>query len=158
MDKEIKAYLSIEMKVAAAFNFFINGMVTALIYRKADTVPTDTVSIAVDLILTCLFTFIVSSFFNKASLRRTKTDGILEAPNPVMGYLGRLFRRPVLFGALLGFSAAAVLFGLIAPVFALLGLKELPFGLYITLKTIFCALLGGGVTFIELYAGMCRAE
>jgi hypothetical protein len=158
MDKEIKEYLSIEMKVAAAFNFFINGMVIALIYHKADMVPTDTVSLAVDLTLTCLFTFIVSAFFNRASLRRTKTAGILDAPNRVMGYLSRLFRRPVLFGALLGFSAAIILFGIAAPVFALLGLKELPFSLYITFKTVLCALLGGGVTFIELYSGMCRVE
>lgn len=158
MDKEIKAYLSIEMKVAAVFNFFINGMVIALIYHKADMVPTDTVSLAIDLTLTCLFTFIVSAFSNRASLRRTKTAGILDAPNSVTRRLSRLFRRPVLFGTLLGFFAAAVLFGLAAPVFALLGLKELPFSLYITLKTVFCALLGGGVTLIELYAGMCRAE
>lgn len=158
MNEEIRMYLSIEMKVAAAFNFFINGMVTALIYHKADTVPADTVSIAVDLSLTCLFTFIVSAFFNKASLRRTKTAGILEAPNPAIRGLSRLFRRPVLFGALLGFSTAAVLFGLVAPVFAFLGLTELPFGLYITLKTISCALLGGGVALIGLYAGMCKVE
>ena len=158
MDKEIKAYLSIEIKVAAAFNFFINGMIIALIYHKADMVPTDTVSLAVDLTLTCIFTFIVSAFSNRASLRRTKTAGILDAPNRVIGYLSRLFRRPVQFGALLGFSTAIILFGLVAPVFALLGLKELPFSLYITFKTVFCALLGGGVTFIELYSGMCRAE
>ena len=158
MDKEIKAYLSIEMKVAAAFNFFINGMIIALIYHKADMVPTGTVSLAVDLTLTCLFTFIVSAFFNRASLRRTKTAGILDAPNRVIGYLSRLFRRPVLFGALLGFSTAIIVIGLVAPIFAILGLKELPFSVYITFKTVFCALLGGGVTFIELYSGMCRAE
>jgi len=64
----------------------------------------------------------------------------------------------VQFGALLGFSTAIILFGLIAPVFALLGLKELPFSLYITFKTVFCALLGGSAAFIELYSGMCRAE
>jgi hypothetical protein len=158
MNEEIKAYLSIEMKVAAAFNFFINGMVIALIYHKADMVPADTVSIAVDLSLTCLFTFIVSAFFNKASLGRTKTAGILEASNPVIRGLSRLFRHPVLFGALLGFFTAAVMFGLVAPVFAFLGLKELPFDLYLIMKTIFCALLGGGVALIELYAGMCKAE
>ena len=158
LNKEIKEYINIEIKAAAAFNFFISGMITALIYHKADTVPTDTVSIAIDLTITCLLTFIISAFFNRASLRRTKTAGILDAPNRVIGYLSRLFRRPVQFGALLGFSTAIILFGLVAPVFALLGLKELPFSLYITFKTVFCALLGGGVTFIELYSGMCRAE
>jgi hypothetical protein len=158
LNKEIKEYINIEIKAAAAFNFFISGMITALIYHKADTVPTDTVSIAIDLTITCLLTFIISAFFNRASLRRTKTAGILDAPNPVIGRLSRLFRRPVLFGTLLGFFTAIVLFGIAAPVFALLGLKELSFGVYIALKTIFCALLGSGVTFVGLYAGMCRAE
>lgn len=158
MNKEIKAYISIEMKLAAAFNFFISGMITALIYHKADTVNTDTVSIVVDLIITCMLTFIISAFFNRASLRRTNTVGIFNVTNPVMRHLSRLFRHPVVFGALLGISTAIALFGLVVPVFALLGFKELPFSVYIALKTIFCALLGSAATFIELYTGMFKAE
>lgn len=36
--------------------------------------------------------------------------------------------------------------------------KELPFFSYTMLKTVFCALLGGGVTLLELYAGMCKPD
>lgn len=156
MNEEIRAYLRIEAMVAAAFNFFINGMVAALIYHKADMVPVNTLSIAVDLTLTCLFTFTVTAFFCRASLKRIKTSGILEPGSQLFRHLSRLFRRPLRFGLLLGLATAAVLFSVIAPIFALLGLQAIPFGWYIALKTIFCALLGGGVTLTELYAGMCR--
>lgn len=156
MNEEIRDYLRIEAMVAAAFNFFINGMIAALIYHKVDMVPTDTLSIAIDLTLTCLFTFTVTAFFCRASLQRTQTFGILEPGSQLLRRLSRLFRRPLLFGVLLGLATAAILFAAIAPVFTLLGFRAIPFGWYIALKTIFCALLGGGVTLIELYAGMCR--
>ena len=42
MNAKIKSYLKAEAIVAAAFNFFINGMIAALIYHKADRVSTDT--------------------------------------------------------------------------------------------------------------------
>lgn len=156
MNKEIRAYLHLEVMVAAAFNFFINGMVAALIYHKADMVPTDTLSIAIDLTLTCIFIFAITAFFSWGSLRRSKNVGIFEPGSKLLRHLSRLFRRPLLFGILLGLATAAVLFAVIAPIFALLGLQAIPFGLYIALKTIFCALLGGSAALTELYAGMCR--
>lgn len=158
MNQEIKAYLSLQTKVSAAFSFFISGMVVALIYHKADNVPTDTVSLAIDLIITCLLTFILNALFSKANLKSSKTEGILESKNKMIKRLSRLLRRPVLFGILTGFAATVVLFVLMAPVFVLLDLKTIPFGSYVALKTIFCALLGGGSTLFNLYAGMCKAE
>ena len=53
MSNELKSYLKTEMIIAAAFNLFINGMVAALIHHKADYVPTDVISIAIDLTATC---------------------------------------------------------------------------------------------------------
>ena len=97
MNQEIRAYLRLEATVAATFNFFINGMVSALIYHKADSVPFDAVSIAIDLLLTCFFIFTVTVFFCRASLRRTKTYGILKNDTIAMHYLSRLFNYPVLF-------------------------------------------------------------
>lgn len=158
MNPELKAYLRLEATVAAAFNFFINGMISALIYHKADWVPADALSITIDLTLTCLFTFTVSAFFNRASLRRTQTAGILHTCNRAVRLLSRLFRRPALFGVLIGAITAVLLLALVVPVLAVLDVEVLPFAVYITFKTLFCALLGGGVALLELYAGMCRAE
>ncbi len=155
MNQEIRAYLRLEATVAAAFNFFINGMVSALIYHKADSVPFDAVSIAIDLLLTCFFIFTVTVFFCRASLRRTKTYGILKNDTIAMHYLSRLFNYPVLFGVLLGIFTAMLLFVLIAPAFVLLHIDKIPFGWYIVFKTTFCAFLGYGVTLLEMYSGMC---
>ena len=144
------------MTIAAAFNFFINGMVAALIHHKADYVATDAISIAIDLACTCLFTFILTALFCRASVKRTKTIGILETKNRFIRFSSRLFRRPALFGLVMGIIAAVVLFALTAMLFALLGIAALPFGVYVILKCAFAALLGGGATLLELYSGMCR--
>ena len=157
MNVEIKSYLKAEAIVAAASNFFINGMIAALIYHKADRVSTDTVSIAIDLVLTCLLTFTITALFCRASVRRTKTAGILKTGNRIVRFLSRLFNRPVLFGVLTGLVVAIASFTLTAPLFALLGIQTLPFGVYITLKCIFSALLGGSVTVLELCSGMIAA-
>jgi hypothetical protein len=157
MNEELKRYLKTEMTIAAAFNFFINGMVAALIHHKADYVPTDIISIAIDLTATCLLTFILSALFCRASVRRTKTEGILETKNRFAGFWSKLFRHPVLFGVLAGLAVAAALYLLTAPLFLLLGIYALPFGLYIALKCVFAALLGAGVASFALYSGMCKA-
>ena len=158
MTDELKGYIKIEAKVSAAFNFFINGMIAALVYHKADIVPTNVVSIPIDLLLTCLLIFILSAYFCRASLRRTKTAGLLESNNRLLRRLGRLLRHPLLYGLALGTFTAVVLSVLVAPVFALLGVGSLRFGWYVVLKVLFTALLGGGVTVLTLYAGMCRYE
>jgi hypothetical protein len=158
MNKELMAYLGLEAKVSAAFNFFINGMISALIYHKADFVPADNISLAIDLLLTCLLMFILTALFSTASLRRTNTIGILEPGNKAIRKLSRLFRRPILFGLLMGMATAAVLFALAAPVFALLGVKTFTFSAYIALKAVGCALLGGTVTMTALYLGLFRVE
>ena len=155
MNKEIKSYLKAEMIVAAAFNFFINGMVAGLIHHKADYVATDVISIAVDLTCTCLFIFMITALFCRASLRRTKTLGILETKSRFMLFASRLFSRPFLFGLVMGLVTAAILFAPVALLFLLLGIYAIPFGLYVALKCAFAALLGGGVTLFELYSGMC---
>ena len=156
MNSELKSYLKTEMIIAAAFNFFINGMCAGLIHHKADYVATDTISIAIDLTCTCLFTFIISALFCRASVKRTKTAGILEMKSRFMRFSGKLFLRPVLFGLVLGFITAAVLWLLTATLFMLLGIYALPFGIYVALKCLFAAFLGGGVALLELYSGMCR--
>ncbi|MPM01861.1 hypothetical protein SDC9_48101 [bioreactor metagenome] len=157
MHKEIRDFLSLQAKVSGAFNFFINGMAASLIYHKADTVPTDMVSLVIDLTLTCLFTFMINALFCSANLKSCKLAGILPGRNKLFKFLSRLFRKPLLFGAVIGFAASAALFLLVAPIFAFLGLNTLPFGVYITLKVLFCAPLGGAATLLELYSGMCRA-
>ena len=158
MNKELTTYLKIEATVAAAFNFFISGMVAALIHHKADMVATDTLNLAIDLTITCLLTFTITAVFCRASLKRTNTAGILNGGGRVSCCLSRLFQRPAVFGVVLGLLAAAALFALTAPIFALLETEALPFHGYMALKTVSCALLGGSVTLLGLYAGMCGTE
>jgi len=52
-------------------------MIAALIFHKGDFVPTDTVSIAIVLTLTCFFAFAVSTTFCRASLPGIK-PGVLS--------------------------------------------------------------------------------
>lgn len=156
MNKETRDFLGLQAKVSGAFNFFINGMIGSLIYHKADTVPTGTVSLALDLTLTCLFTFMINAFFCRANLKSYKLSGMLPCRNKLIVFLSRLFRRPLLFGVIIGFAVSAAVFLLVAPIFAALGLNTLPFGVYITLNLLFCAPLGGAATILELYSGMCR--
>jgi hypothetical protein len=154
MTQELKSYIRIETIVAAAFNFFINGMIAALVYHKADYVPTNAISICLDLVLTCLLMCILSAYFCRASLRRTKTAGILEGSGALLKRFGRLLRYPLLFGLVLGLVAAVILSALTVPLFAWLGIYTLPFGWYVVLKVLFTAVFSGGITRFTLYAGM----
>ncbi|HWR23867.1 MAG TPA: hypothetical protein VN366_10385 [Feifaniaceae bacterium] len=158
MDKELISYLRTEAGISAAFNFFINGMLAALIHHKADWVPADAVSLAIDLALTCVFICTIGALFCAASLRRAKAGGVCAGQNPLIRRLGRLFRRPALFGLLLGALTAAALFALAAPIFTLLGIRAVSFSVYIALKTVFCALLGYFATLASLHAGLCREK
>ena len=157
MNAELKGYLKTEMTIAAAFNFFVNGMAAGLIHHKADYVPVDLISIAIDLTCTCLCTFILTALFCRASLRRTKTEGILDTNSRFIRFSSRLFRRPVLFGVVMGLIAAAVLTFLSAGIILMIGAYVISFGIYVVLKCVFAAFLGAGVTLLELYSGMCKA-
>ena len=156
MTGELKSYIRTEAIIAAFYNLFINGMCAGLIHHKADYVATDIVSIAIDLMATCLFTFIISALFCRASLRRTKTVGILETKSRIMRVSNKLFRTPALFGVVMGVIAAVVLWVLTATLFTLLGIYFLQFGAYVALKCLFAAFLGGGVAALELFSGMIR--
>ena len=156
MTKELKAYIRLEAIVSAAFNFFINGMIAALIYHKADTVATMIISIPIDLLLTCWLMFILSASFCRSSLKRTNTAGILEGGGALLNFLGRMMRMPILYGIIPGTITAAILSAAAVPLFVLLGVSALPFGWYIALKTLFAAVLGGCVTAVTLYSGMIK--
>lgn len=158
MNKEIAAYLRIQAAIAAAFSFFIGGMIAALIYHKADFVPTDIISIAIDLTIICVLTFAITAPFSRASLRRDRTGGIIAAKSPPERLLAWLFRRPVLLSAAPGLFTALMLFALTAPLFALLGVTALPFYVYIALKATFSAALGAFAACTTLYAGMCETK
>ncbi len=158
MNGELTAYLRLQAIVAAAYNFFIMGMVAGLIYHKADFVPADPLSIAIDLTITCLSAFAISMPFSRASLRRDKTAGILPAESRPARLLARLFRRPVLFCVSFGLGTALLAFVLTAPLLTLAGVTAVPFYLYVTLKCVFGAALGVFISSVLLYAGMCRAE
>ena len=157
MNKELAAYMKIEGSVSGAFNFFINGMVAALIYHKADSVAVDALSLAIDLLSTCMGICILTSLFSRASLKRTKTTGILTGGSSLARFLGRLFRHSVLFGVFFGVVTATAVFALTVSSLTLLGITGIPFGVYIALKCVFCALLGGGITALELYSGMNKS-
>lgn len=157
MNRELAVYLRLQTTVSAAFNFFIGGMIAALIYHKADFVPINATSIAIDITITCLLTFAITTPFCRASLRRDKTGGVLTAKTPLARLLARLSRRPALLCVSLGLCAALILSALTASLFVLSGVTVVPFYLYIALKSAFCAMLGAFATRTMLYAGMCRA-
>ena len=158
MNREIKAFLGIQAKISAAFNFFISGMITALVYHSVDIVPLDPVSVAIDLVITCLLTFTITACFCRASLKSTKTAGILPPPNILLRFLARLFKFPLAFGVLLGLAVATVLFAVIVPGLVLLKITALPFYPYVFIKAFSCMLFGSGVNLLELYIGMCQTE
>jgi len=155
MNRELAVYLRFQAVIAAAFNFFIGGMVVALIYHKADCVPTNVISIAIDMTITCLLTFAITTPFCRASLRRDKTGGVLAAKTPTARLLARLSRRSVLLCVSLSLCTAFILFALTASFFALLEVTAMPFYLYVALKSVFSAALGAFATCTVLYAGMC---
>ena len=157
MNRELAGYLRLQAAIAAAFNFFISGMVTALIYHKADFVPTDSISVAIDITVTCLLTFSITTPFCRASLRRDKTGGILASKTSPARLLAWLFCRPVLLCISLSLCVALILSALAAPFFMLLGVTTVPFYLYVALKSVFSTALGAFVTCAVLYAGMYRA-
>ena len=157
MNEELKAYFKIEAKIAAAFNFFISGMVAGIIHHKADAISMDPVSIAIDLLITCILTFTVTAFFVRMSLRNTQTVDILPAPNRLMAFLAALFDSPLGFGVLMGVVTAVILFFIIAPLFALVfHVPALPFYLYVFVKALTSLALGACVTLLEMYSGMCQ--
>ncbi|MCL2709188.1 MAG: hypothetical protein FWF03_08755, partial [Defluviitaleaceae bacterium] len=130
LSNEIKNYIKAESTVAAAFNFFINGMAAALIHHKADRVATDPVSIAIDLFVTCLSICVLTALFSRASVKRTKTAGIIESASGVQCLLSKLFRRPILFGAVTGGCAAVSAYIPTALIFTLPGITSIPFAIY----------------------------
>ena len=102
MNRELIAYLRAQAIIAAAFNFFIGGMIAALIYHKADFVPTD--AVVIDLTITCLLTFAITTPFCRAGLRRDKTAmPFYRAQKHVFRGAGRFC---VLRGALRGMCKA----------------------------------------------------
>jgi len=157
MNRELTVYLRTQATIAAAFNLCIGGLIASLIHHKADVVPADAISIAIDLLITCLLTAAITTPFCRASLRRDKTGGVLPVKTSFARLLARLYRRPVLLCVSIGVGAALMLSALAASVLALLGVTAVPFYLYIALKSVLCAALGAFVTITVLYAGMCRA-
>lgn len=157
MNRELAVYLRIQASVSAAFSFIIGGMVAALVYHKADFMPTDATSTTIDITVTCLLTFTIITPFSSASLHRDKTWGVITAKSPPARLLARLFRRPVLPVVSLSLCAAPTLSALTDLFFALLGVAAVPFYLYVLLKNVFSAMLDAFTTCMVLYAGMCGA-
>lgn len=158
MKSELAVYLRIQAAISAAYNFFISGMIASLIYHKADFVKTDALSIAVDLMITCIMTFAITTPFCRMSLRRDKTKGVLADKTHPARLFVWFFNRPLLLCAIFGLGSALILFVPAAALFALLSVKEIPFYFYILLKSVFCAALGAFATCSVLYTGMCSDD
>ncbi|MGI6317861.1 MAG: hypothetical protein ACOX1J_03890 [Dethiobacteria bacterium] len=157
MNRELAAYLRIQASVSAAFSFFIGGMAAALIYHKADFVPAGAISTTIDITITCLLTFAITTPFCRASLHRDKILGVFAAKTPPTRLLARLFRRPVLLVVSLSLCAAPALSALTALFFALLGVAAVPFYLYIVLKSVFSAMLGAFAT-CAVFMPVCTVQ
>ena len=158
MTEEFKKYIRFESLVAAVFNFLLNGMIIGLIYHNTNVVPMSVANISMDIALTCLLMFILCPLFCCASLRRTKTAGILDSGIRLLRWLSRLLQRPFLYGFTLGIFATIIFSTLAVTLFILYGVYTMPFSLYLILKVLFTALLGGSITALTLCAGMHRVE
>lgn len=158
MTAELKAFYRLQAITAAAFNFFISAMITGLLYHKADAVPIDTISLAVDILITALITSVITAFFMRAAVMQTNTRSILPPRNKTFAALSRLFERPGRLGITLGIGIAVVLMCLILPLSVLSGVERVSFWGYVPVKALFCSLLGATITLTALYIGMCKSE
>lgn len=157
MNRDLAVYLRIQASVSAAFGFVIGGMIAAMIYHNADFVPADAISTTIDITITCLLTFAITTPFCRASRYRDRTWGGLTVKTPQARLLIRLSRRPVLLIVSLGLCVALILSSLSALLFALLGVTAVPFYLYVVLKSMFSAMLAAFASCAALCAGMCGA-
>jgi hypothetical protein len=152
-------------------------MIAGLIHHGAATVPMDIISLAIEIVSTCLITFTVSAYFVQASLISSKTTAILPPTNGFVCFLAKLYNAssgggtskkgnisiggiiyPLRFGITMGLTAAIVFFAIIAPVFALLHVSALPFFTFVLGKSFLWMLLGASVTVLEMYIGMCKVS
>ena len=154
MNREIRSYIRAEAIASAAFNFFITGMVVALIFHKADYVPTTIIDFGVDLFIVCMFIGVLTILFSRASLKRTKFRETQTGDGRLPRFISRLMRCAVLFGVLFALVMFIVTFALIAPILTFFSITEIPFGIYVPVKCIFCALLASGATALELFSGV----
>jgi len=154
MTNQLKRYIKTEAIISAIINFIINGMIAFLIYHKVVYVTLDIISIFIDLLLTCLLIFIISTLFCQASLKRTKTLGLFKSNSGLIHKLSSLFKNPLLYGLVLGTLTAIILSLLISLLSAILSVYSIPFEWYVVFKAIFTALLGGGITVLTLYTGI----
>jgi len=157
MNREIHSYIRAEAILSGVINFFITGMCAALIYHKEDFIPADIIGFAVDEFIICMCIGILTALFGKASLKRTKFLETQTGGNSLLRFLSRLLRRAVLFGSLLGLVMFLAVFALTVSIFLLFSITQIPFGIYIPLKSTFFALLAAGATALELYSGMHKA-
>jgi len=158
MSRELYYYLRFQAVISASFNFFINGMIAALIYHNADFVVTDAISVTIDITVTCLLIFTITAPFCRASLRRDKTGGLLAAENLPARMLAGLSRYPVLLSVSLSLCTALILSTLAVSFLALLGVSAVPFYLYIALKSVLSAMIGAFATYVLLIAGMYKSK
>ena len=158
MNVKLKGYIKTEAIVSAFLNFFINGIIAFLIYNKLDYVPTNVISISIDLLLTCILIFIISAFFCRASLLRTKTAGLFKSNNNLIQKLSYLFHTPLLYGLVLGTLTAIILSLFFSSLIAFFRIYIIPFEWYVVLKALFTALMGSGATVLTLYVGIHTFE
>ena len=158
MNKDLAAYLRMQAIITAVLNFFIGGMIAALIYHQAVLVPADSVSVAIDIMITSFLTFSITAPFARASLRRDKTGGVIEAKSSAAFMLSRLSHRPLLMCILIGTCTIFLLSVSAVSLLSLLHVTSLPFYIYVAVKSFFCAALGAFVTGTVLYTGMLRTE
>ena len=158
MNRELAAYLRLQVLITAVLNFFIAGMIAGLIYHQAVLVPADSVSVVIDIMITSFLTFAITAPFARASLRRDKTGGVIEAKSSSARLLSRLSRRPLLMCILIGTCTVFLLSVSAVSLLSFFHVISVPFYLYVAVKSVSCSALGAFVTGTVLYAGMLRTE
>lgn len=143
--------IAVEASINIASNALLNALCAWLIWRGAQAVPCDLISVLIDTCITCLFVCLITTPFCVAAAKRHLTSGALARREPgKISPLARLPRRTFPLALALALCAMVLLGLLFGSAFALSGTAALPVEAFVAYKGVWGGLLGGCVCSLVL--------